>query len=146
MGRQTISGGVVPAGNRIRFDLRIDGKRFRPTVRWVPDQINLKRARERMLIYRAQIAAGTFSFTNSFPEYRCRKRLGLAPQTLTCSEVFDRFLAHCEARVGRDDLAPSTAASYRQMLNHTWRPRIGHLPFLGVRYSTLEKITDAQSA
>jgi integrase len=97
-----------------------------------------------MLIYRAQIAAGTFSFTNSFPEYRCRKRLGLAPQTLTSSEVFDRFLAHCEARVSRDDLAPSTAASYRQILNHTWRPKIGRLPFLAVRYSTLEKVADAQ--
>ncbi|HEY0941890.1 MAG TPA: DUF3596 domain-containing protein [Steroidobacter sp.] len=145
MGKRTISGGVVPAGNRIRFDLRIDGKRFRPTVRWFPNEINLKRAGGLMLIYKAQIAAGTFSFANSFPEYRCRKRLGLAPQTLTCSEVFDRFLAHCEARVSRDDLAPSTAASYRQILNHTWRPTIGHLPFLGVRYSTLEKVADAQS-
>lgn len=127
------------------FDLHIDGRRFRPTMPWLPTDANLKRARERMRVYRAQITAGTFSFTREFPDYRGRKRLGIPAQTFTCSEIFDAFLEHTAARVAHDDLAPSTLASYRQILNYTWRPKIGHMPFLGVRYSTLIKIADAHT-
>lgn len=75
MARLTVTGGVIPAGDRIRFDLHVEGKRFRPTVRWLPNEDNLQRARQRIVIYRAQIAAGTFSFLNAFPEYRLRRRL-----------------------------------------------------------------------
>lgn len=66
-------------------------------------------------------------------------------RTFTCVEVFDQFLEHAEARVAREDLPPSTLASYRQILNHTWRPRIGRMSFLSVRYSTLARIVDAQT-
>jgi integrase len=145
VGRRTISGGVLPAGNRIMFDLQIDGQRFRPTLPWIPNAVNLRRARERMPIYKAQIAAGTFSFAREFPDYRGSRRLGLPAQTFTCSEIFDAFLEHTAARVARGDLAPSTLASYRQILNHTWRPKIGRMPFLGVRYSALIKIADAHT-
>jgi integrase len=41
-------------------------------------------------------------------------------------------------------LAASTVASHRQILNHDWRPHIGHLPFLGIQHSLLVKIGDSQ--
>jgi hypothetical protein len=39
MGRQSITGGVTPKGrHRIQFDLRIEGVRYRPSLRWVPSE------------------------------------------------------------------------------------------------------------
>jgi integrase len=43
----------------------------------------------------------------------------------------------------RGDLAAVTVASHRKILDHVWRPQLGDLPFLGVRYSMLIKIADA---
>ncbi|MEJ0005225.1 MAG: hypothetical protein WDM77_02230 [Steroidobacteraceae bacterium] len=56
--------------------------------------------------------------------------------------MFDAFLRHNDARVARADLAHITLASHRQILDQVWRPHIGHLPFLGVRYSMLARIAD----
>jgi integrase len=144
MGRRSVSGGVVPAGiTRIQFDFNIDRTRFRPTLPWVPTEANLWRARTRLAHIKAQIAAGTFSFSEEFPEYRVRRRLGLPPRTLICSEVFDAFLSHCKARVARGDLAPATLVSHEKILDRVWRPTIGRIAFLSVRHSTLVKIADA---
>jgi hypothetical protein len=68
MGRKSITGGVVPAGtNRIRFDFSIDGKRFRPTLPWSPNETNLRRARTYLTRIKAQIEADTFCFPDEFP-------------------------------------------------------------------------------
>jgi integrase len=61
----------------------------------------------------------------------------------TCGNVFDAFLQHEAARVARDDLAPVTLTAHAQILESIWRPTIGPLSFLGVRYSTLVKVVDA---
>ena len=46
MGRKSITGGVTPAGPAcIQFDFYIDRVRFRPTIRWIPNEANLRRAR-----------------------------------------------------------------------------------------------------
>jgi hypothetical protein len=47
------------------------------------------------------------------------------------------------ARVARGDLAPITLRSHRQMLNHAWRPKLGPVPFLGVKHSMLIKVADS---
>src|SRR5262249_35298831 len=39
-----------------------------------------------------------------------------------------------------------TVTSYRKMLEASWRPHIGAIPFLSVRYSTLVRIADAHKA
>jgi hypothetical protein len=71
MGRKSITGGVIPAGlSRIRFDFTIDGHRFRPTLPWIPSETNLQRARTHLARIKAQIAAGTFCFSDEFPRYR----------------------------------------------------------------------------
>jgi hypothetical protein len=54
------------------------------------------------------------------------------------------FLLHEAARVGRGDLAPITIASHRQILDQVWRPEIGTIALLAMRYSTLVKIADSQ--
>jgi hypothetical protein len=54
-----------------------------------------------------------------------------------CSAVFDAYLAHCESRLRRDDMAAATVRSYRKILDCVWRPKIGHLIFSHVRYSRL---------
>lgn len=144
MGRKSISGGVVPTGtNRIQLDFNIDRTRFRPTLPWVPTETNLRRARAQIVQIKAQIRAGTFSFAEEFPHYRSGRRLGPPPRPLICSDVFDAFLRHSEARVARSDLAPTTLDSHRKILNRVWRPAIGRIAFLNVRHSTLANIADA---
>ena len=144
MGRKSITGGVIPAGlSRIRFDFTIDGHRFRPTLPWIPSETNLQRARTHLARIKAQIAAGTFCFSDEFPRYRGLRKLAPALQHRTCGQIFDAFLRHEEARLVRGDLAAATVASHRKILDHVWRPHLEDLPFLGIRYSMLVKIADA---
>ena len=59
MSRKSITGGVEPAGShRIQLTFMIDGVRFRPTLRWVPNEGNLGRAR----VYLARITGVTGRF------------------------------------------------------------------------------------
>jgi integrase len=144
MGRKSITGGVMPAGaHRIRFDFSIDGKRFRPTLPWTPNETNLRRARTYLTRIKAQIEAGTFCFADEFPRYRGLQRLPPSLQSRSCGEVFDEFLRHEESRLARGDLAAVTVASHRKILNHVWRPHLETMPFLGIRYSMLLRIADA---
>ena len=144
MGRRSITGGVMPAGpTRIRFDFSIEGHRFRPTARWIPNETNLRRARTYLARIKAQIVADTFCFADEFPLYRGVRRLPPALRARACGQVFDDFIRHEEARVARGDLAAVTVTSHRKILDHVWRPQLGDLPFLGVRYSMLIKIADA---
>lgn len=144
MGRKSITGGVMPVGPcRIQFDFSISRRRFRPTLRWIPSETNLRRARELLTRVKAQIATGTFRFTDEFPHYRGSRSLPLPIQTRSCGEVFDAFLRHQAARVERGDLAPVTLSSHQKILDHVWRRHLGDLPLLGVTYSTLIKIADS---
>ena len=61
-----------------------------------------------------------------------------------CNEVFDEYLAHCEARLSRGDMSAATVRGYRKVLSGVWRPRIGELVFYSVRYSHLVAIADKQ--
>ncbi len=138
------TGGVrAKRNNRIQFDFMLEGVRHRPTVRRTPTTQNLQAARERLTSIRQRIRAGAFHFDQEFPEYRFLGRVIDPSQVRTCNQVFDQFIAHCESRFRRDDLAWATVAGYRRVLNALWRPRIGALPFLRVDYVTLARVTDA---
>jgi hypothetical protein len=63
----------------------------------------------------------------------------------SCGEVLDDLLRHEQARVARDDLAPVTLRSHRQILDHVWRPVPGRLPFLAVPYSVMVRVADSHS-
>ncbi|MCK9540348.1 Arm DNA-binding domain-containing protein [Dokdonella sp.] len=83
MGRRSLTGGVQPAGpHRIQFDLNIDGVRYRPTLPWIPTEPNLRRARQLLASIKLRIAAGTFRFTEEFPQFRHRYRLPLTLRVL----------------------------------------------------------------
>jgi hypothetical protein len=76
MGRRSITGGIVPSGPaRIQFNFTIDGVRFRPTLPWIPNQVNLDHARKHLARIKAQIEARTFCFSEAFPDYRGLKRI-----------------------------------------------------------------------
>src|SRR6185312_13793146 len=138
------TGGVIPAGpHRIPFDFRIEGQRFRPTLPWIPHETNLRRARAYLVRIKAQIAAGTFCFAEEFPHYKGLSQLPPPLRARTCGEVFDAFVSHEEARLGRGDLAAVTVLSHQRILDRVWRPHLGQVPLLGVPYSMLVKIADA---
>ena len=80
---------------------------------------------------------GTFCFAEEFPDYRYLRRLTGTSKVRLGSEVFDEYLADCEARLRRGDMAAATVRSYRQILDGVWRPRIGDLVFSHVSYSRL---------
>jgi integrase len=62
----------------------------------------------------------------------------------SCDQVFDEFLAHCESRVARNDLATVTLSSYRKVLENVWRPALRKYLFHKVRYSHLVRASDRQ--
>jgi hypothetical protein len=64
---------------------------------------------------------------------------------LTCNQVFDAFLTHCETRMAMNDLAYSTVHGYQQILDSVWRPQIGGDVFEQVRYSQLASIAAAHT-
>lgn len=134
MRRRALTGGVTAQGIcRIRFDFKFNGVRHRPSLVRIPSDTNLRLAREHLAGIKQRIATGTLSFAEEFPSFRDLKKLpdGGAPRT--CAQVFDEFLAHCEARVAKNDMATVTLGSYRRVLNGFWRAQVGTLRFLDTR-------------
>jgi len=145
MGRRSITGGVVAVrGARIRFDFRFHRKRYRPSVIRSPTEANLRRAREQLLWIKRRIADGTFCFEEEFPDFRYRERVLSAISPRTCNQVFDAFIVHCEARARLGDLASSTLAGYRKVLDGIWSPAIGPLQLRSIRYSALLNVVDRE--
>lgn len=143
MGRRSTTGGVAAVRDaRIRFDFRVQGKRYRPSILKPPTELNLRRAREQLIWIKRRIADGTFCFEEEFPDFRDLDRVLSAISPRTCNQVIDAFLAHAEVRVKQNDLASSTLTCYRKILNGSWRPAIGALQMLSVRYSLLLNVVD----
>jgi integrase len=143
MGSKWFTGGVVAAPRgRIQFDFIFNGVRYRPSIKRPPSEANLRRARERLESIKHQICMDTFSFEEEFPDYRFLPRLSGTSNARLCNEVFDAYLAHCEARLRRDDMATATVTGYRKVIDGVWRPRLGQLIFSQVRYSRLIGIAD----
>jgi integrase len=143
MGSKWFTGGVTAAPRgRIQFDFIFDKTRYRPSIKRPPSEANLRRARERLEAIKHQIRLGTFSFEEEFPDYRFLRRLGGTSSARLCGDVFDAYLAHCEARLRRNDMAAATVRSYRKVLDCIWRPHLGPLVFSQIRYSRLISIAD----
>ena len=49
-------------------------------------------------------------------------------------------MSYCDSRLSKHDLSFATVTGYRKVLGSIWRPKLGALPFMQVRYSTLLKI------
>jgi integrase len=143
MGSKWFTGGVA-AGPRgtIQFDFIFNGARYRPSIKRPLSEANLRRARERLESIKQQINLGVFSFEGEFPDYKFLRRVGGASTARLCSDVFDAYIAHCEARFRRNDMAAATVRSYRKILDCIWRPHLGQLVFSQIRYSRLITIAD----
>jgi hypothetical protein len=145
MGSKWFTGGVsaAPRG-RIQFDFKLEGIRYRPTLRRPPSEANLRLAREHLRSIKQEISVGTFSFPNEFPDYRYLRRVVGTASIRSCNQVFDEFIAHCQSRVSRNDMASVTLGSYRKVLDCVWRPALGKHLFHQVRYSHLVRASDWQ--
>jgi hypothetical protein len=53
-------------------------------------------------------------------------RLARSFSTQTCNDVFDAYLAHCAARLAKLDLAYTTLASYRRVIDSSGARRSAH--------------------
>jgi hypothetical protein len=136
VGRRSLSSGVRAIGHRtIQFDFKFEGVRYRPTLLRVPSESNLRRAREQLRAIKISIAERTFSFIDEFPDFRDLQKVPSVIGSHSCARLFDDFLAHCESRHAKNDLASVTLASYRRVLNGVWRPKIGAELVHRIRYS-----------
>jgi len=141
MGRHSSTGGVCAHGiNRIQYDFRLNGVRYRPTLKVKSTEANLRRAREHLKFIKERIRLGTFSFIEEFPDFRDLHKVFHHSPYRICDQVFDEYLSYCDSRLGKHDLSFATVRGYRKTLDSIWRPKLGPLPFLQVRYSTLLKI------
>jgi integrase len=146
MGSNWFTGAVVAAPRgRIQFDFTFNGIRYRPSIKRPPSEANLRRARERLEEIKHQIPLGTFSFEEEFPDYRLLRRLDGTSSARLCGDVLDAYLAHCQARQRRNDMAAATVRSYQKILDGVWRPHLGDLVFSHVRYSRLISIADSHN-
>ena len=138
---------MTPKGaERIQYEFRLDGVRYRPSINKVPNEWNLRRAREHLREIQQRIRLGTFSFVEEFPDFRDLHKVFHASPYRTCGQVFDEFLAHCQSRIAKNALWFATLGSYRKALDSVWRPQLCPLPFLSIRYSMLAKIAFAHTA
>jgi integrase len=147
MGKKaTLSGIRARGSDRIEFDFLFDGVRYRPTVRRIPSEANLRRAYKQLEDIKRRIERGDFNFSDEFPDYRYKTTLVRqgdiqdVSKPETCNEVVDKFLAYCELRVSKDDLAPSTLGDYQDIMGRVIRPTIGHESFDGIIYSRLAEV------
>lgn len=120
MAKKANLSGVEPKGtDRIQFDFRMNGVRYRPTLYRAPTEANLRRAYQQLREIKARIKSGTFNFDEEFPDYRYKDALPQGDSdnkaVESCGDVFDRFLADCEMRVAMDDMAFSTLDGYRDI-------------------------------
>jgi hypothetical protein len=60
--------------------------------------------------------------------------------------MFDEYFQQCESRLKKHNLPLATVVGYQRVLDSIWRPKLGTLPFLHVRYSMLVKIADSHKA
>jgi hypothetical protein len=102
-------------------------------------------------ITKKRIERGEFNFADEFPDYRFRTALPTANyveapiKPETCNQVADKFIAYCELRVWKDDMALSTLEDYKEVLDRVVRPEIGSELFTGVIYSRLAAIVAANT-
>jgi integrase len=144
VGRPSTTGGVTARSrNRIQYDFMLGGVRYRPTLKQIPTEANMRRAREHLKGIKERIRLGTFSFAEDFPDFRDLHTVINSSPWRTCSQVFDEYLQQCESRLRKHDLSHSTLAGYRKVLDCIWRPGLGRLPFLHVRYSMLVRIANS---
>ena len=62
MGRRSMTGGVVgKGGQRIQYEFRLNGVRYRPSIKAIPTEANLRRACEHLKGIQQRIRLGTFS-------------------------------------------------------------------------------------
>jgi integrase len=146
--KATLSGVRAKGSDRIEFDFLFEGVRYRPTLRRIPSEANLRRAYIQLEDIKRRIKCGVFNFSDEFPDYRYKGTGTLASPSggknvskpETCDEVADKFIAYCELRVSKDDMAPSTLGDYKDILQRVIRPAIGPEPFDDVIYSRLAEV------
>jgi hypothetical protein len=130
MGRRSMTGGVVgKGGQRIQYEFRLNGVRYRPSIKAIPTEANLRRAREHLKEIQQRIRLGTFSFIEDFPDFRDLNKVFHSSPYRTCNQVFDEYLAHSESRRAKNDLSFAPAATSKSPTRG--RVKIPHLAAAG---------------
>lgn len=122
MGRASETGGVWGQGDRIVFDLRVQGKRIKPTWDLKPTEVNLKAARRQRKQMVEAIRDGTFDLAATFPDYKFvyKHAPRVAIEANSFADVRDRFLRWVAGYQEH-----SSVVSLRRKLTSYWSPAFG---------------------
>lgn len=135
MGRKSSSGGATPKGaDRIQLDFWFEKKRYRPTINQRPTATNLQHARSRVKDIKRRIELGTFVFADEFPEYKFIDGVAATGSRPTFNHYADLYLASIGG------LAHATRVSYRKILAHFWRKKVGERILVDIKYAELAAI------
>jgi hypothetical protein len=74
MAKKSLLSGVQAKGSdRIQFDFEFAGARYRPTLKRVPTEADLRRAYKQLTDIKRRIDQGIFNFEEEFPDYPIRE-------------------------------------------------------------------------
>lgn len=112
-------------GPRIEIDFRFRGARCRECLRIDLTPGNWRyAARLRAEILNA-IERQTFNYAEYFPDSPRARLFGHASSKATMAALLEGFLERCEMLVKRGNLAPSTLAGYRKIIDGQLKPELG---------------------
>jgi len=113
--------GINPRGKSIQIDFYYLGKRCRETLKLEPNKANLTFAKNFKSAIQHEIAIGTFSYADHFPQSK-NAHLGTKSNNKTVSEALDDFLQST-----RRTLEVSTWRNYRSAIEHHLKPTFGYI-------------------
>lgn len=128
--------GVQPTecGNKIKFDIRINGERIRPVKVIKPTKAGLEQAEKIWYAIQHDIDNGKLDITKYFPRSKIAKRLNRNNGNhTTIGELLDRYLHH-----SKSELAYSTWKNYKTSILNILIPEFGDIPASHLKQSHIQ--------
>lgn len=128
--------GVQPTecGNKIKFDIRINGERIRPVKAIKPTKTGLEQAEKMWYAIQHDIDNGNLDISKYFPRSKIAQRLNKNNGNhTTVGELLDRYLRH-----SKSELAYSTWTNYKTSILNILIPEFGDIPASNLKQSHIQ--------
>lgn len=128
--------GVQPTecGNKIKFDIRINGERIRPVKAIKPTKAGLEQAEKIWYAIQHDIDNDNLDISKYFPRSKIAQRLNKNNGNhITIGELLDRYLRH-----SKSELAYSTWQNYKTSILNILIPEFGDIPASKLKRSHIQ--------
>lgn len=124
--------GVKARGRSIQIDFYYLGKRCRETIKLAPNKANLIFADRMKATILHEIAIGTFSYQNHFPNSK-NATLGIKHSNQTVSQALDDYI-----QAAKRTCEISTWKNYRSAIEHHLKPAFGDIRLVDLTTSRIK--------